>query len=130
MHGQLAVDLVHLLEAGLILQAENQDGCIKPGAELERLVGSGEKERGREESRVENGTGKEWEMERMGKGEEGVWSPSQFLPPSLFCSLRCEGNDWYDRQQCFLTHFLNVSRETHARTCASGGPASSLMSKR
>ena len=47
MHGQLAVALVHLLETGLVLQAENQDGRVQPGAELERVEGSGEKGGGR-----------------------------------------------------------------------------------
>ncbi|TNN73347.1 hypothetical protein EYF80_016510 [Liparis tanakae] len=32
---QLAVELVELLEAALVLQAENQDHCVDPAAELE-----------------------------------------------------------------------------------------------
>lgn len=32
---QLAVELVELLEAGLVLQAEDEDHCVNPAAELQ-----------------------------------------------------------------------------------------------
>lgn len=32
---QLAVELVELLEAGLVLQTEDQDHCVDPAAELQ-----------------------------------------------------------------------------------------------
>lgn len=35
---ELAVQLVHILEAGLILQTEYKDHCIHPAAELETEI--------------------------------------------------------------------------------------------